>query len=160
MRAVTRLLDFALGLVLGFACAQGCEAKAATKSRPKPNYVYNATAVSIYDGDTFDARIDLGLDTSRVETIRINGIDCPEIKGTSPEVKRAAKAAKAELVRLLGDRIFSVQTVKLIKSAHEMREKYGRYMGSIVVEADGGIVDVGAHMIAKGFCKPYSGGTR
>lgn len=44
----------------------------------QPNYTYEATVLRIVDGDTVDLNIDTGFRGSRVERMRLYGIDTPE----------------------------------------------------------------------------------
>ena len=76
-----------------------------TNISAKTNNYGNATVAevtSIYDGDTFRANI-IGFPTIVGEhmSIRINGIDTPELRGKCPREKAQAKLAKQFTVRHL-----------------------------------------------------------
>lgn len=99
-------------------------------------YQYKATIVSIYDGDTFRADIDLGFYT-HVKNIscRLAGINAPEmIKGTQPGIE-----ARDFLRSLIP--IGSVVTLDTFK---DKQEKYGRWLAHITNDVG---VDVNAEMV-------------
>jgi len=50
---------------------------------------YRAKVGRVIDGDTLTVEIDLGFRTTRTETLRLRGIDCPELR--SPAGKRAKR---------------------------------------------------------------------
>lgn len=43
---------------------------------------YKAKIISVYDGDTVTAEVDLGIQTKTIEKIRLYGIDAPEVRGS------------------------------------------------------------------------------
>lgn len=103
-----------------------------------------------YDGDTFKVRIPsvhplLGEEIS----IRITGIDAPEIRAEKACERQAAFRAQEALHDLLqrGGEI----TLKEVN-----RDKYFRVLAH--VEVDG--KDIGREMIRQGLAVPYDGGTR
>jgi len=61
---------------------------------------YRAEIVRVVDGDTIDARLDLGFYMSAELRLRLAGIDAPETRG--PE-REAGKAATAALVAKLAE---------------------------------------------------------
>lgn len=83
---------------------------------------------SIYDGDTFRANIE-GFPTIVGEhmSIRINGIDTPELRGKCPQEKAQAKLAKQFTVKHL--RAAKRITLKNIK-----RGKYFRLIADVYVD--------------------------
>jgi micrococcal nuclease len=99
----------------------------------QPAYSYNAWLVdhslaAIVDGDTLHCGVDLGLDVAINITIRLYGLNAPEMSTA------AGKLAKEFVLdwfsRHAVDGKFVLQTVK------DHREKYGRYLG-MVVASDG-----------------------
>lgn len=44
-------------------------------------HIYKAKVLSVYDGDTFRAEVDLGFNIKTVMSFRLAGINAPEIKG-------------------------------------------------------------------------------
>jgi micrococcal nuclease len=106
-------------------------------------YQYKATIVSITDGDTVHADIDLGFNTwRRDEDLRLYGIDAPEMK---KETMAAGKAAREALLgRIMGKEVI-LCTIK------DRREKYGRYLAKIYI----GDELINDWMINQGFAVPY-----
>ena len=91
-----------------------------------------AQVVKVYDGDTFhaDARPWPGV-TIRV-SVRLEGIDTPEMRGKCESEKRAAREAKAALEAILGGGGGSMVTLDQPK-----RGKYAGRVVSRVIAADG-----------------------
>jgi endonuclease YncB( thermonuclease family) len=105
---------------------------------------------SIYDGDTFKVTIPgwpgiVGNDVS----IRINGIDTPERRGTSENIKTLAAEARQTTVTLLRE----AETVEL---RNIQRGKYFRIIADVFVD-DRSLAEI---LIEKKLAKPYDGGTR
>tara|TARA_R110000751_G_scaffold86486_9_gene172166 strand:+ start:4025 stop:4687 length:663 start_codon:yes stop_codon:yes gene_type:complete len=111
--------------------------------------VHTDLLVSVYDGDTFKVDIAgwpdiIGDDIS----VRIKGIDTPEIRGTSGFEKEMAIAAKKQLEDLLGNNtiyLFGLQ-----------RDKYFRILADVRVDN----VDVAKELIDMGLAKRYTGETK
>lgn len=115
-------------------------------------YEYAAHVDKVIDGDTVALTVDLGLDTRRyLERTRLDGLNAPEIATPLGVVSFAALRDKIEGKDVI------VHTVKLKKSAGEVKEKWGRYLVRLTT-ADG--EDVNAWLIAAGFAKEYHGGAR
>lgn len=84
-------------------------------------YEYAATIVSIYDGDTLRADVDLGFDTWRGnEPFRLLGIQAPELG------KPGGREARDWLRDLL-----PLGSEVRIKTVKDRQEKYGRYLATI-----------------------------
>ena len=97
--------------------------------------------VKVIDGDSIRTR--------GFGTIRIEGIDAPEINGRCPEEKALAKAAKRRLEELL-----SLGKPEL--TWRRVKEKYGRGLAKVKINGS----DVGTILIEEGFARPYAGGKR
>lgn len=108
-----------------------------------------ASVVSVYDGDTItvDAKPWPGM-TMRV-SVRLLGIDTPEIRGECPEETALAKRARDRLVQLIGAR------VQLYDLGNE-----DRYVTRIDADVWVGDLHPAAVLIAEGLGRPYSGGKR
>jgi len=102
-------------------------------------YEYAATILRVVDGDTVHAEVDLGLDIRVRVTLRLAGINAPEI-GTPEGI-----AAKAWLVDQLGSGSLVVRTVK------DRREKFGRYLATLLVDGR----DLNQAMIDAGHAVAY-----
>lgn len=61
-------------------------------------YQYQARVLRVIDGDTLVANVDLGFKISVVVTVRLYGIDTPELRGTTRSAGQAARARLCELV--------------------------------------------------------------
>jgi len=111
--------------------------------------VYVDSVVSIYDGDTF--KIDIydwpeiiGEDIS----IRIKGIDTPEIRGTDGYEKEMAIAAKEHLAKMISSGRVCLFDLE--------RDKYFRILAQVKVNNE----DVAERLISLGLAKRYMGGTK
>jgi endonuclease YncB( thermonuclease family) len=103
-----------------------------------------------YDGDTVTVDLPglhplIGKDIS----VRINGIDTPEIKGHCDREARLAREARAIVAGMLS-------RAKKIALVDVGRDKYFRINAAVV--ADG--VDVAAELVRRGLAMPYDGGTK
>ena len=113
----------------------------------------NATVLevtSIYDGDTFRANIK-GFPAVIGEhmSIRINGIDTPELRGKCDEEKQLARLAKQ----------FTVERLRAAKSVVLKNIKRGKYFRLIAdVYVDG--VNLGEQLIKHGHAVKYKGKTK
>jgi micrococcal nuclease len=85
-------------------------------------YEYRARVTKVVDGDTMHLSIDLGLDVAIATTVRLSGVDTPEMN--TPE-GRAAKIYTQDWVAALGGTVI-VCTIK------DKREKYGRYLAELL----------------------------
>ncbi len=90
----------------------------------------------VIDGDTI---------TVRGQTIRIMGLDAPEIRGRCPAEIRLARVAKARMERLLAG------------GAWIERRGTDRYRRTLAVVRDARGRDVAQVMIAEGLARAYDG---
>lgn len=111
--------------------------------------MYLALLLSTVDGDTFKARVEVWPGVDVVTSVRILGIDTPEINGKCIQEKTAAQAAKQRLSGLLQSGKITIKEVVPDKFA-------GRVDASVYVNG----VDVSIIMVEEGFARPYSGGLR
>lgn len=82
--------------------------------------IYEAKVLSVYDGDTITADIELGFDVRITTKIRLARIDAPEMKGKEREQGIIARDA-------LRDKILH----NTVKFNYHKRGKYGRAVGEI-----------------------------
>jgi endonuclease YncB( thermonuclease family) len=106
---------------------------------------FPAQVLKVHDGDTFTVSIDLGFGLTKLETVRLNGVDAPEIK--TPE----GKEARAYLTALIVGK-----PVLLLVNPKKEREKYGRLLVHVLV----GETDLTEKIIKDGHGKEYHGGAR
>lgn len=112
-------------------------------------YEYYATVASVTDGDTVKLDIDLGFNVILRKTpVRLIGINAPEI--STPE----GIVSKTYLKELI-----PVGTPVILKSSKDKTEKYGRILGTLVLDEllfphlQGRSVN--SQMIVKGHAKSY-----
>lgn len=106
--------------------------------------------VKIYDGDTITIAAKLPNTDGPIYrfSVRLNGIDTPEVKGKSVAERDLAKQAKAALHELLYGKIVELRNVE--------NEKYGRILADVYV----GDVHVNQWMITENFAVSYDGGKK
>jgi micrococcal nuclease len=110
----------------------------------QPAYTYDAWLTGLVDGDTLHCGVDLGCDVAINLTIRLYGINAPEM--STPEGKAAKEFAAQWFVQHSPDGKFVLETIK------DRREKYGRYLG--IVEALDG-ANLNNDMVSSGHAVAY-----
>lgn len=101
----------------------GTKAPAVLLDRPsEATHNYAAVVERVIDGDTLEARIDLGFDTWRVERIRLRGIDAPEMN--TPQGKRSKAFVEQALKR----------TEKIVVHTYKT-DVYARYVADVFYQA-------------------------
>jgi micrococcal nuclease len=116
-------------------------------------FEYNCEIIDVYDGDTLHCEVDLGCDIKLKMTVRLTGIDAPEM-GTAEGV-----SSKEWLQSLLGfDYYTGIYGPCVIKTEKDHKEKYGRYLGTFFLQGED--VSVNEMMVADGYAVPYDGGKR
>ena len=113
-------------------------------------FEYSAEVIKIVDGDTLDARIDLGFDVHVNKRIRLMGIDTWESRTRDKAEKVKGLAAKAWLKELLKG---NKNKFKLISHG---TGKFGRVLGDIEIPV-GNVCDM---LIAEGHAYSYFGGNK
>lgn len=117
------------------------------------DYVYVAEIIEIIDGDTIKAKIDLGFNLSFVEKIRFYGINAPELTKTV-ESKKVVNDSGAESLKRLKDMLFVGQKIT-IETIKDKKEKYGRYLANIYVDAADGQICINKWMLENNLAKEY-----
>jgi len=113
-------------------------------------YEYGARIVEIIDGDSLKATVDLGFSIFPKQSLRLYGINTPELHGVAdPKPGLAAKAFLASLVE--GKDV-------VIRTRKDAREKYGRLLAEVLLA--GITTSVNQQMIDAGHAKAYFGGAR
>jgi len=115
--------------------------------------IERAKVVKIYDGDTFTIACRLNFKTYETKeyyrfSVRIRGIDTPEIKTKNPKEKVYAFHAKNALSSKIENRIVELKNIDY--------EKYGRILADVYIDG----VDVGKSMIQENYAVPYDGKTK
>lgn len=104
----------------------------------------------VIDGDTFVAEAQIWPGHTIRTSVRIRGIDAPEMRSRCAAEKKAARRSRAVLARLIGD---GPVTISAIGSA----KYYGRVLADV---ADSRGRPVAASMLGLGMARPYNGGKR
>jgi len=90
-------------------------------------YEYRAKIISIYDGDSITAEVDLGFNIKITEKFRLSGLNAPELKG---EERNSGLISRDKLRdKILGKKV-------VIKTFKDSKEKYGRYIAEIYLEKE------------------------
>ena len=113
-------------------------------------FEYNAEVLRVVDGDTLDARIDLGFDVHVNKRIRLMGIDTWESRTRDKAEKVKGLAAKARLKELLKQ---DKDKFKLISHG---TGKFGRVLGDIESSV-GNVCDI---LVEEGHAYSYFGGNK
>lgn len=110
-------------------------------------YEYRASVLRVIDGDTIEVTLDLGFHTYRKETLRLRGIDAPEMHAADEAQKAKAHAAKGALrAMVITEKPLTIRTYK------DQRDKYGRYLAEVFVEQpDSTQLNVSAELVERGF---------
>ena len=91
---------------------------------PNSMYTYDAHILSVYDGDTVTATVDLGFKVSAIKVkLRLYGINTPEIRGGTEATKLAAREAR--------DYVKEQTLGKRVRMKSLGKGKYGRYLSII-----------------------------
>ena len=106
--------------------------------------------IKVYDGDTITIASKLPYKESPIYrfSVRLSGIDCPEIKGKDENERNCAQLAKKELSNLLMN--------KLVRLENVQTEKYGRVLADVYIDN----INVSKHMLEKGLAIAYDGSTK
>lgn len=124
---------------------------------PFSHFPVVAESVKVIDGDTIRCAADLGFRVFHQVTVRLDGIDAPELR---TEAGRTVKLMVERWFRELGSRALAGSTFVL--ASHEL-DKYGRSLGTFTCPAVKGknpplqtlndvLIDIG--------CRGYSGKKR
>lgn len=111
--------------------------------REWPSFRYKGVITRVVDADTVYISLDLGLRTYRTASLRIAGINAPELyRGTEDERERGALAR--DYVRQYEGRAVCVRTYKDAKS-------FDRYVGDLyLIEPDGTLANLADRIVAHG----------
>ena len=110
----------------------------------------NVSLISVYDGDTFYVDIpscDIDVFCKHI-SVRLRGVDCPEMKGGTAETKARAKQAKE-----FSERFLKNGKILLYNCG---RDKYFRLLCDVNVNKR----NLAQELIKNGYGIPYDGGTK
>ncbi len=110
----------------------------------------SAKVIKVYDGDTFTVEAYPWPGLEAKASVRLNGVDTPEIRGKCEVEKQKAIEAREFVKGLILGEVVQLENIK-----------YGKYAGRVVADV---IVDGGESLadkiIAQGLGREYHGGTR
>jgi endonuclease YncB( thermonuclease family) len=106
--------------------------------------------IKVYDGATITIASKLPYADSPLYrfSVRLNGIDCPEIKGKNNDEKQCAILAKNEMTEMVLHKEIILKNIQT--------EKYGRILADVYVND----LHVNQYMIEKRLAVKYDGGTK
>jgi micrococcal nuclease len=108
-------------------------------------YEYNAICTRVVDGDTIDARVDLGFSVWLDCRIRLEGIDAPETRTKNLSEKMAGLQTK-EFLKAIMEGVGG----HFVLRSHGVG-KYGRCIGTIYVGGE----NINQKLLAEGYAKEY-----
>jgi endonuclease YncB( thermonuclease family) len=106
--------------------------------------------IKVYDGDTITIASKLPFVESPLYrlSVRLNGIDTPEIKGKTEDEKLAAKLTRDALAGLILNKYVTLKNIQT--------EKYGRILADVYF----GELHVNEWLIKEKYAVKYDGGTK
>ena len=106
--------------------------------------------IKVYDGDTITIASKLPYENSLIYrfSVRIKGIDCPEIRTHNLDEKEIALIAKNFVQNKCLNKIVEIKNLST--------EKYGRILADVFVED----INIGNELIKNKLSVPYNGGKK
>lgn len=105
--------------------------------------------IKVYDGDTITIVSKLPYDSQLYKfSVRINNIDCPEIRGSNHDEKQCALIAKKRVSDLILNKRVELRNIGT--------EKYGRVLADVLIDGE----DIGTILINERLALRYDGGTK
>ena len=112
-------------------------------------YEYKCEVTRVVDGDTCDCILDLGFSILHKCRVRLYGIDTPESRTRDLDEKARGKLAS----KFLKESIDGGKEIVLRSELKDSKGKYGRVLGSIIVDG----LDVNKAMVAQNLAVKYFG---
>ena len=109
-----------------------------------------AEVLKVVDGDTLEVEARIWLGQGVQVSVRLRGVDTPELKGKCEAEREAAAKAKARLMQLVGD--------GAVKLADVGYDKFGGRVLARVSDSKGR--DLAQALIADGLARAYDGRAR
>ena len=103
-------------------------------------YTYQAKILSVYDGDTFDAEIDLGFGVKVYQRLRAYGVNTPELRG---DEKQEGLRVRNIVRGLILEKQVTLKTLK------DKKGKFGRYLAVVYV----GEMNLNSYLIKNNLAK-------
>ena len=115
----------------------------------KQQFIFKAKVLRVYDGDTITVDADLCFNIKMKASVRVAGIDTPEIRTRNKEEKKLGYAARDRMKELCG------KVVWLESLGGGKLDKYGRVLANLYTYKD--IKDIAATLIEEGHGVTYDG---
>ena len=135
-----------------YSCIDGVDASNCTWKNTIPFVapIDSGLVIKVYDGDTITIAAKLPYKDSEIYrfSVRLNGIDCPEMKGKDENEKGCAILAKNEIAHLVLNNFVTLKNV--------CTEKYGRVLADVYI----GDLHLNQHLLDKRLAVAYSGKTK
>jgi micrococcal nuclease len=112
-------------------------------------YFYRATIERVIDGDSFEAMIDLGLETYQRHKLRLKDVDTPETYRPKSDLERKAG-------NLVSDHVKSLIEGKTVYIKTHADSKYGDYLAEIYLE-ETSVMSVNEYLLQQEFGRFYDG---
>jgi micrococcal nuclease len=103
-------------------------------------YEYNAKIISVYDGDTVTAEVDLGFNVTITEKFRLVRINAPEVRGEEREDGLKSRDRLRELI---------LNKSVVIKTLKDRKGKFGRYLAEIYINEDDNSTNVNDWLVTE-----------
>ena len=112
--------------------------------------IKSGRVIKVYDGDSITIAAKLPFDNSTLYrfSVRLNGIDTPEIKGKNADEKEAAKQARDALSNLILNKNIILKNVD--------NEKYGRVLADVYLDE----LHINEWLIKERYAVRYDGGAK
>jgi endonuclease YncB( thermonuclease family) len=111
---------------------------------------YPAEVIRVFDGDTFEARVQVWPGLEITTKVRLRGIDAPELRARCAEERARAETARDALSTLLAQGRVGISQVSL--------DKYG---GRVVADVTArNTPSIAAALLVGGHVRQYGGGRR
>jgi micrococcal nuclease len=112
--------------------------------------IQGGRVIKVYDGDTITIAAKLPYNESPLYrlSVRLNGIDTPEIKGKNEDEKSIAKKARDASAELVLNKYITLKNVQ--------SEKYGRILADVYL----GDLHLNEWLIKQRYAVKYDGGTK
>ena len=106
-------------------------------------YEYKALVTKIIDGDTIEAKVDIGFYLTTTLRFRLLGIDTPEKFGETKELGLKIK-------EYVGSRILNKEVIIITYKA----DAFGRWLAEVFIDVDG--ISFNQELLNGGFAEVYN----
>lgn len=108
--------------------------------------VYELITYRVIDGDSIEVTLDLGFNTYKQSSLRVMGINTPEVRTSNELEKEVGKLVAQFVLNQLQDKDLLCQYIKM--------DKYGgRFNGHLYIDG----VSLSDILLDRGYAKPYDG---